>query len=134
MPLRGRASRLPEVLAEALEDHRRVSPPGLSAGELSAEEGAVEVKRARKAKAAPTVLDPLRDCRFCKGYGWVEDLTAPPPATRDVPGLSREVPPPRPPVRRCSCTMPERRNQVAPEPAPAGLDQARRAAGEKTEA
>jgi hypothetical protein len=92
--------------------------------------------RRRKSKAppaAPRVLNPLRNCAHCKGYGWVPEVASP-AMKRDVPGLSERVEF-RPRVVRCSCTIPDRRDQVAaPDPAPAGLDQAQRASGEREEA
>lgn len=89
-------------------------------------------RRKSKAPAAPRVLDPLRGCKFCKGFGWVDNVTAQ-TITRDVPGLKPEIQG-RPTVRRCSCTIPERRDQVvAPELPPAELDGVQRRAGERSE-
>lgn len=85
-------------------------------------------RKKSKSSPTPTVLAPLRGCKFCGGTGWVKSLVGP---------LNKAGPDGRlviyePPMERCSCTMPQRRDQVAaPEPAPAALDQAQRAAGEK---
>jgi len=91
--------------------------------------------RRRKSKApspSPQVLNPLRGCKYCGGTGWVQTLHGQ-IIQRNIPGL-KDTLEGRPRVERCSCTKPERRQEVAPEPAPAGLDQAQRAAGEKEEA
>ncbi len=84
----------------------------------------------KKPRAAPTVLNPIRGCQFCGGTGWVRTLIAPPPMERTG------APPARydPPSERCSCTKPMRRDEMAPAPLPAGIDQAQRAAGEREEA
>lgn len=90
--------------------------------------------RRRKPKPAstPQVLDPVRGCKFCGGTGWVQTLHGQ-IIQRNIPGLKETVEG-RPRVERCSCTKPQRRDEmIAPEPAPAGLDQAQRAAGEKEE-
>jgi hypothetical protein len=85
----------------------------------------------RKSKAeTPRVLAPLRGCKFCGGYGWVKTLVAPAPKVGPGGKLSHYDPP----SVRCSCTIPERRDQVAPEPAPARLDGAQRRSGEREEA
>lgn len=86
----------------------------------------------KKLKSEPRVLDPRRDCKFCRGYGWVPEVASP-AMSRDVVGLSKRVEF-RPRVVRCSCTKPEIRQQEAPDPKPAGFDQAQRAAGEREEA
>lgn len=84
--------------------------------------------RRRKSTPAPKVLNPLRGCKFCDGTGWAKEPTS--LAHQRVSGGQMEYGQ----VRRCSCTMPERRDQVvAPEPAPAELDQAQKASGERIE-
>lgn len=84
--------------------------------------------RRKKSTAPPRVLNPRRGCEFCGGTGWAKEPTG--LVHKRVAGGQMEYGQ----VRRCSCTMPERRDEVAPQPAPPALDQAQRAAGEKEEA
>lgn len=89
-------------------------------------------KKLKRPAASPQVLHPLRGCQYCGGTGWVQTLHGQ-IIQRNIPGLKTTLEG-RPTVERCSCTKPERRQEDASQPAPAGLDQAQRAAGEKEEA